>query len=49
MEILSQLRNLSFRTADAYSVLLILLVLIITVAARLLGGRPEQVETIPTA
>jgi iron(III) transport system permease protein len=49
MEILAQLRNLSFGTAAAYSVLLILLVLIITVAARLLGGRPEQVETIPTA
>jgi iron(III) transport system permease protein len=49
MEILAQLRNLSFGTAAAYSVLLILLVLLITVAARLLGGRPEQVETIPTA
>mgnify|MGYP001546277024 CR=1 FL=1 len=49
MEILAQLRNLSFGTAAAYSVLLILLVLIITVAARMLGGRPEQVETIPTA
>jgi iron(III) transport system permease protein len=49
MEILAQLRNLSFGTAAAYSVLLILLVLLITVAARLLGGRAEQVETIPTA
>jgi ABC-type Fe3+ transport system permease subunit len=49
MEILAQLRNLSFGTAAAYSVLLILLVLLITVAARLLGGRPERVETIPTA
>lgn len=48
MEILAQLRNLSFGTAAAYSVLLILLVLLITVAARLLGGRPERVETIPT-
>ena len=49
MEILAQLRNLSFGTAAAYSVLLILLVLIISIAARLLGGRPEQVETLPTA
>jgi iron(III) transport system permease protein len=49
MEILAQLRNLSFGTAAAYSVLLILIVLIISVGARLLGGRPEQVETIPTA
>jgi iron(III) transport system permease protein len=49
MEILAQLRNLSFGTAAAYSVLLILLVLLVTVAARLLGGRAERVETIPTA
>ncbi|HSU94074.1 MAG TPA: iron ABC transporter permease [Gemmatimonadaceae bacterium] len=49
MEILAQLRNLSFGTAAAYSVLLILLVLLISVAARLLGGRAERVETIPTA
>jgi ABC-type sugar transport system permease subunit len=49
MEILAQLRNLSFGTAAAYSVLLILLVLIISIAARMLGGRPERVETIPTA
>ena len=49
MEILAQLRNLSFGTAAAYSVLLILLVLLLTVAARLLGGRAERVETIPTA
>lgn len=48
MEILAQLRNLSFGTAAAYSVLLILLVLLITVAARLLGGRAERIETIPT-
>jgi iron(III) transport system permease protein len=49
MEILAQLRNLSFGTAAAYSVLLILLVLLISLAARLLGGRAERVETIPTA
>ncbi|HTE43877.1 MAG TPA: ABC transporter permease subunit, partial [Gemmatimonadaceae bacterium] len=49
MEILAQLRNLSFGTAAAYSVLLILLVLLITVVARLVGGRAERVETIPTA
>jgi iron(III) transport system permease protein len=49
MEILAQLRNLSFGTAAAYSVLLILIVLLITLAARLLGGRLERVETIPTA
>ncbi len=49
MEILAQLRNLSFGTAAAYSVLLIVLVLLISVAARLLGGRAERVETIPTA
>jgi iron(III) transport system permease protein len=49
MEILAQLRNLSFGTAAAYSVLLIFLVLLISVAARLFGGRAERVETIPTA
>jgi iron(III) transport system permease protein len=49
MEILAQLRNLSFGTAAAYSVLLIVLVLLITLAARLFGGRAERVETIPTA
>jgi len=48
-KILAQLRNLSFGTAAAYSVLLIVLVLLISVAARLLGGRAERVETIPTA
>jgi hypothetical protein len=30
-------------------VLLIVLVLLISVAARLLGGRAERIETIPTA
>jgi iron(III) transport system permease protein len=43
MEILSQLRVLNFGTAAAYSVLLILLVLAITVAARLLEGRQSQI------
>ncbi|MFN2397453.1 MAG: ABC transporter permease [Gemmatimonadaceae bacterium] len=39
VEILAQIRNLSFGTAAAYSVLLIVLVLIITVAARWTEGR----------
>jgi len=42
MEILAQLRNLSFGTAAAYSVLLIALVLLITVAARLGEGRLQR-------
>ena len=42
IEILSQLRSLSFGTAAAYSVLLIALVLVITVAARLAEGRVER-------
>jgi iron(III) transport system permease protein len=39
IEILAQLRNLAFGTAAAYSVLLILLVTAITVAARVLEAR----------
>jgi len=39
MEILSQLRDFSFGTAAAYSLLLILLVLIITASARWAEGR----------
>jgi iron(III) transport system permease protein len=39
VEILSQIRNTAFGTAAAYSVLLILLVLAITVGARWLEGR----------
>ncbi|HET9798743.1 MAG TPA: iron ABC transporter permease [Gemmatimonadaceae bacterium] len=39
VEILSQIRNTAFGTAAAYSVLLILLVLVITVGARWLEGR----------
>jgi len=39
IEILAQLRAFSFGTAAAYSVLLIALVLVITVAARWLEGR----------
>ena len=42
MEILSQLRVLNFGTAAAYSVLLILLVLLITLGARLVDGRRSQ-------
>jgi iron(III) transport system permease protein len=49
MEILAQLRNLSFGTAAAYSVILIVLVLIISVGARLIGGPPPHVDTVPTA
>jgi iron(III) transport system permease protein len=41
MEILSQLRVLNFGTAAAYSVLLILLVLLITLGARLVDGRSQ--------
>jgi iron(III) transport system permease protein len=44
-EILSQLRNQSFGTAAAYSALLIVLVLIVTLVARRVGeGRSVQVE-----
>ena len=44
VEILAQVRSLSFGTAAAYSVLLILLVLLITVGARWLEGRATQTE-----
>ena len=42
IEILAQLRQFAFGTAAAYSVLLILLVLVITVLARWLEGRRTQ-------
>ena len=45
MEILSQLRVLNFGTASAYSVLLIVLVLAITLGARQFDGRQSQVRT----
>jgi iron(III) transport system permease protein len=44
VEILQQVRDLSFGTAAAYSVLLILLVLVITVAARFAEGRVARAE-----
>ena len=44
VEILAQVRSLSFGTAAAYSVLLILLVLAITVGARWLEGRAVSSE-----
>jgi iron(III) transport system permease protein len=44
IEVLAQLRSLAFGTAAAYSVLLIGLVLIITVVARALDARADQVE-----
>ena len=44
IEILQQVRDLSFGTAAAYSVLLILLVLIITALARLAEGRLARAE-----
>ena len=44
MEILAQLRNLSFGTAAAYSVLLVVLVLAITIGARWLEGRLVRAE-----
>ena len=44
VEILQQVRDLSFGTAAAYSVLLILLVLVITLAARLAEGRLARAE-----
>ena len=43
IEILAQLRSLSFGTAAAYSVLLIALVLAITLGARLSEGRVERI------
>jgi iron(III) transport system permease protein len=44
VEILQQVRDLSFGTAAAYSVLLILLVLVITVGARFAEGRLARAE-----
>jgi iron(III) transport system permease protein len=44
IEVLQQLRNLSFGTAAAYSVLLIVLVLIVTVSARWLDARLARGE-----
>ena len=50
VEILAQVRSLSFGTAAAYSVLLIGLVLMITVGARLLDGRVADGErSLPAA
>jgi len=49
VEILSQVRNTAFGTAAAYSVLLILLVLVITVGARWLEGRFIAGEGVPSA
>jgi iron(III) transport system permease protein len=49
VEILSQVRNTAFGTAAAYSVLLIVLVLIITVGARWLEGRFIAGEAMPSA
>jgi iron(III) transport system permease protein len=46
VEILAQLRSLSFGTAAAYSVLLILLVLMIVVGARWLEGRVTDGERV---
>ena len=46
IEILAQLRNLAFGTAAAYSVILILLVLIITVAARWTERRMSSAEGV---
>ncbi|MGH7718643.1 MAG: ABC transporter permease [Gemmatimonadaceae bacterium] len=44
IEVLAQLRNLAFGTAAAYSVILILLVLLITLAARWTEGRLTRAE-----
>ena len=44
VEILQQVRDLSFGTAAAYSVLLILLVLVITIVARFAEGRLARAE-----
>jgi iron(III) transport system permease protein len=49
VEILSQVRNTAFGTAAAYSVLLILLVLVITVGARWLEGRDTDVVRVADA
>jgi iron(III) transport system permease protein len=49
VEILSQIRNTAFGTAAAYSVLLILLVLVITIGARWLEGRFIAGEGVPSA
>ena len=49
VEILSQVRNTAFGTAAAYSVLLILLVLVITVGARWLEGRETDVVRVADA
>jgi iron(III) transport system permease protein len=49
VEILSQVRNTAFGTAVAYSVLLILLVLVITVGARWLEGRDTDVVRVADA
>ena len=49
VEILSQIRNTAFGTAAAYSVLLILLVLVITVGARWLEGRGTDVVRVADA
>jgi iron(III) transport system permease protein len=46
VEILAQLRSLSFGTAAAYSVLLILLVLMIVIGARWLEGRVTDGERV---
>lgn len=47
IEILSQLRDFSFGTAAAYSVLLIGLVLVVTVIARSAEGRWMRAESVP--
>jgi iron(III) transport system permease protein len=49
VEILAQVRSLSFGTAAAYSVLLILLVLLIAVGARWLEGRATDGGRIANA
>ena len=49
VEILSQVRNTAFGTAAAYSVLLILLVLVITIGARWLEGRDTDVVRVADA
>jgi len=49
VEILSQVRNTAFGTAAAYSVLLILLVLVITVGARWFEGRDTDVVRVADA
>lgn len=46
IEILAQIRDFSFGTAAAYSVVLIVLVLLITIAARWLGGGRADAEAI---